>query len=232
MDEEEFRKNYPFADTIVWCLKCRRKCGVYTSYRRGPAWEDPSPVPCDPYDDEPSFKCCRCGNRDQRRFMVIYVCYADSLEIKMISGYSDFCEKYRQSTLEELSQAGIVTEGWLTRYVPDFNSLTEKRRIFEDRLDDRVIEMAKVIVSDELVGSCPGYITAPGGCRLYYNWEAGKKLLLARAKGLPVVKTDITGLYEEIGKSDTFAKLPPLRECVPMIDREWAAGQMQAEKPE
>ena len=233
MDEEAvdaFMKNYPFEDIVVWCLKCRRKCLVSTSFHRPPDREDPCPIPCDPYAEEPFFKCCWCHNRNQRKFRVDYVGYADKIGINMIPYYSDFCDKYRHCTREEMSEAGILEEDWLIRYVPDYNSLIEKRSIFEDRLDDRIIEMAKVVVSDELVGFNPGYITSPGGCRLYYKREAGKKRLLARAKGLPVVRVDITDLYEEIGKSETFAKLPPLRECVPVIDRAWAAGQMKVKE--
>ncbi len=230
MDEEAvdaFMKNYPFTDVIVWCLKCRRKCLVSTSFRRPPDREDPSPIPCDPYAEEPFFKCWRCRNRDQRKFRVDYVGYADKIGINMIPGYLSLREKVGRSTAKEMTDAGLLVKDWLIRYVPDYNSLIEKRSIFEDCLDDRIIEMAKVVVSDELVSLYPGYIASPGGCRLYYKREAGKKRLLARAKGLPVVRVDITDLYEDIGKSETFANLPLLRECVPVIDRAWAAGQMK-----
>ena len=216
--DKEYWKNYPFVDVTVFCLKCGGWV-IYTQYRTPPASKGPDHDKTVVGD---SVFRCSCGNRDPRQFMVICERYADGLDISTVRNYSSCREKIRREMKD------VVGHGYLIRHVPDVNSLEEKIRIFDDGLDDRIIELIKALVSDGLVRSYPAYVYAPGGCRLYYRGRKDRKELVVCADGLPDMILDIAALYDEVGASETAAQLPPLRDCDTVIDMEWAAGQLNA----
>ncbi len=168
------------------------------------------------------YECPHCGSAGPLEYSTIYDSVEDKIAIIVKQDMSSGDDSMAKGLMETLS-----ADDYLVRMVPDTNSLREKIHIFDDGLDDRVIELVKVMILIYMAGAKPEYLSAPGGCRLYYMGEEGVKKLLVYADGQPEGSVDITKPYEETESLDYVKGLPPLRKSGPVIDRAWAAERMR-----
>ncbi len=168
------------------------------------------------------YECPACGCKAPVEYGFLYHQMDDKIMIHVDKTMSSFEDRRVEDLMGMLSGSD-----YLIRVVPDTNSLREKIHIFDDGLDDRVIELVKVMILIYMAGAQPEYLSAPGGCSLYYIGEDGVKKLLVYADGQPEGSIDITKPYEETQLLDYVKGLPPLRKSGPVIDRAWAAERMR-----
>ncbi len=168
------------------------------------------------------YECPDCGCKAPVEYGFLYHQMDDKIMIHVDQTMSSFEDRGVEDLMGMLSG-----NDYLIRVVPDTNSLREKIHIFDDGLDDRVIELVKVMILIYMAGAQPEYLSAPGGCRLYYMGGKGVKNMVVLAEGLKQLVMDISGPYEELCKPKVMEHLPPLRKSGPVIDRAWAAERMR-----
>ena len=114
------------------------------------------------------YECPSCGEENQ----VFYAClYHDMEHRAMVQLVSDTEESVEEAfeAYGKLMDDGIAKEigyssGYRHRLVTDINSLREKAAILRDELDDRAVELVKLIVLAQKAGK--GQI--PSGASAYY----------------------------------------------------------------
>ena len=114
------------------------------------------------------YECPSCGEKTQ----VVYACLYHDMEhgamVQLVSDTEESVEKAFE-TYGKLMDDGIAKDigfdsGYRHRIVTDINALREKASILRDELDDRAVELMKLVVLAQNAGN--GQI--PSGARAYY----------------------------------------------------------------
>ena len=120
-----------------------------------------------------------------------------------------------KKTFEPNSEFGFVMEGYRRRIVTDQNSLREKAIIFENGLDDRVVEIIKLIYFSNLRQSHPDakidvayFMVAEGEYQIHFLGESQLTAVVAAS------------LYEKVVRD--FADKIENAEDDYVIDMGWA----------
>lgn len=168
------------------------------------------------------YECPNCGEKNQ----VFYAClYHDMEHRAMVQLVSDTEESVKKAfeTYEKLMGDGIVKEinfdsGYKHRLVTDINSLREKASILRDELDDRAVELMKLIV---LAGNADNDQIPSGATAYYVCLDEGSDLVLEFV-------SDEGAVSASVGREmyDSLAELVRERELedkgLRFIDSQWA----------
>ena len=165
-----------------------------------------------------TYECPQCGRKTEVEYGLLYHQMNDKIMIQV----DETMQSFEKSGIQEMMDM-MSGDGYLIRLVPDTNTLREKIHIFDDGLDDRLMEILKAVTVLKLAKASPEHISAPGGCRMYYLGDGGQKKLLIYAEGLPEACIDITEPYEELCNTEFAKHLPSMRKSGPVVDLAWGA---------
>ena len=118
----------------------------------------------------------------------------------------------------------MMRDSYLIRIVRSQNELREKLAVFDAGLDDRIIEIFKVIVLVQLQHKNPD-IKEPS---LYFFSSDNKYYIQVISEGKPVGDIQMSEeLYKKL-LNDFEVGLPELRKAETEIDRQWAMDFLEA----
>ena len=158
------------------------------------------------------FKCENCGYESNIVYPILYNDMSNKVMIYFVT--EDEIDEIK-STFDFSSELGQAMADYRTRIVTDQNSLREKAIIFENKLDDRVVEILKLIYFSNLKQTQPdakvetAYFMVDNG--EYYIHFLGETPLTAKVR---------SSLYEQI--SSDFTNKIEEAEDEYIIDIKWA----------
>ena len=177
------------------------------------------------------FTCPECGTQTYIDYGFLY----HQMEDRIMIHYANSDEN-AEEIKEMLRERGdsedgfdsminnLIKENYLIRIVRSQNQLREKLAIFDAGLDDRLIEIFKVIVFFRLQQENPD-IKDP---MLFFFAYEGKHYIQVISEGQPVGEVQMSEeLYEKL-VNDYGSGLPELRKAEPEIDRQWAMDYLEA----
>lgn len=163
------------------------------------------------------FECRKCGHRmpvnygflyhqtDDR--MMLHYCPNDEAVEECLSIYG------RNGKMQELQ-----LDNYLTRIVRSINELREKLFIFDAGLDDRVIEVLKLLYISEFAESSPESNVDRALCGIIENKVMIE--LISKNRSVGTFEADMS-LYDQIADL-VDERCLPLREEEPIVDLNWA----------
>lgn len=168
------------------------------------------------------YECPNCGEKNQ----VFYAClYHDMEHRAMVQLVSDTEESVKKAfeTYEKLMGDGIVKEinsdsGYKHRLVTDINSLREKASILRDELDDRAVELMKLIV---LAGNADNDQIPSGATAYYVCLDEGSDLVLEFVSDEGAVSASVgREMYDSL--AELVREREPEDKGLRFIDSQWA----------
>ena len=174
------------------------------------------------------FTCPDCGEKTYVDYGTLYHQMEDRIMIHYAQSDESAEEVLR--LLNEDGPNGIFkdmrADNYLIRIARSQNELREKIEIFDAGLDDRIVELVKLLVLVKYQEANPGH----DEIALYYRKNEGKDIIEIYADGEYSALFEIPeDLYEKFMK-DYSKVLPDMRKDEPYIDREWAIEHLGAAK--
>lgn len=167
--------------------------------------------------------CPQCGDTRSMLYACLYHDEKRRALIYLIPGY-DRSDPRQAEVLAGLSQLDCAMSGYAMRIVTTPAQLSEKARILEAGLDDRVIELCKCAAYMQLTDEQPDFELAASW---FEHTEDGDTVTLADAKGCGsvVLTSGEDGLYDAVKAeyADTLAAMPSGFEVVDIL---WASSMM------
>lgn len=146
--------------------------------------------------------CPSCG----QKIDVVYPCLYHEMENKVMIYYApgakamkDAAEAFDQGSEEAAKERGFdpAQKGYRNRVVGSLYDLQEKIAVFDAGLDDRIVEICKVIVGSELQESRPDAVFDD---LLYYRGQDGDDRLALMKEGNSFASIAIPReVYDEVG---------------------------------
>lgn len=159
-------------------------------------------------------ECSGCGQRFNVHYNMLYHDMAHHAMVYHADAESAADARNALTGMKHAS--GTAMSGYRMRVVSDADELQEKAVIFENGLDDRVIEIIKLMFRTEAARKFPDY--APDG--VYFTAEDGKYGMEFTGDE-PLYAEMPEGMYEEI--RDCYAgRLAAAGDELCTIDAEWA----------
>ena len=166
-----------------------------------------------------AWKCPSCGYSARLTYPILYNDMKNRFMVYFIPRVERFqlCDR-------ELEEAYSSLRGISKRVVPNFNAFKEKIFIFESRLDDMAIELAKVAISQTVSKKLDGAKVEDGYLSLFdresntmgFTYFTGEE----RTPYVQTARLEIYGKSKEI--VDQFAIKDKKLKGFIKIDREWA----------
>ena len=172
-------------------------------------------------------QCPSCG----QKIDVVYPCLYHEMENRIMIYYAPG-EKAMQDALAAFDEGADLTDkdrgsdpakkGYKNRVVGSLYDLQEKIAIFEAGLDDRVVEICKVLIGSELQDSQPEAVFDD---LLFYQDENGEGRLALMREGNAFASISLPGdIYTEAGKR--FKTLIDRYGDEKVIDMEWVMNSV------
>lgn len=171
--------------------------------------------------------CPYCGEQLFVDYSVLYhdmekralIQYSDTEEYEK-TAYELFYGEHRIEAVENLFKAGY----WI-RFVHSQKGLSEKITILDAGLDDRVVELYKILLVHKFFKDHPEFARA----KAFYVRKDGQGYIQINPQdGRPVVSKIVPELYSEIVKIFE-PKLPAAWKEGPYIDQQWALDFLKKE---
>ena len=163
------------------------------------------------------FRCPTCGESSNVNYGFLYHQMEDQIMVWYVMSEEDEREAMKALEVQKASLFGNFMGNYLNRIVRSRNDFREKLYIFDAGLDDRIIEIAKLI----LLSTDPGRFSKREVEAFYYREgsDQGVQIFIdGKYEGLFNLPQE---LYDTI--RDSYKdKLPDLRKDGPVIDRDWA----------
>ncbi len=170
------------------------------------------------------FVCPSCGEKAYVDYGFLYHQMEDRIMIHYANSDKNAEEIYKMLTEDDPTGmlVNMRKEGYLIRTVRTQNELLEKIAIFDECLDDRIVEIFKIYILATVQKDHPD-------CRdfeILYFRDENKNCVQIIADGKPLGVAELPEkLYKEL--SQEYAdKIPELRKAEPNIDRQWALEAM------
>lgn len=162
-----------------------------------------------------SFECSKCGYKSNVDYSTLY----HDMTNKAMVYYVD--EESVKQTIETMVDAenkmGFAMPGYRKRIVTDQNALREKAIIFEHGLDDRVIEIIKLIYLANASKQFP-----EADIKEVYFLVSDGEYILEFVGNSPLSAEIPTGMYDSI-KTDFAERLETAGNEEPIINIGWAS---------
>ena len=164
-------------------------------------------------------ECKNCGNRSYLNYAILYHDMTHRAMVYYVDESS--VEQTKETMIASEKAMGIEMPGYRKRIVTDQNTLREKAIIFEHGLDDRVLELIKLVLQESTGKQFPNANIAA----VYFLVENGKFIL--EFIGDEPLRADIPASAYDGIKNKFADRLTAAgdEECI--IDRRWAAGFLQ-----
>ena len=169
------------------------------------------------------FECPSCGEKTYVDYGLLY----HQMEDRIMIDYAvsdESAEEFIRSLNEE-DPTGLLADikkGYLNRIVRSQNELIEKIAIFDEGLDDRIIEVFKIYVLYKFHNENPNC----EDIEILYFRDQNKNCVQVIADGKNQAVAEISAeFYEELCQ-EYKDKIPDIRDDGPYIDRNWALQLM------
>lgn len=167
------------------------------------------------------FTCPHCGRKSHVDYGFLYHQMEDNIMIHYATSDEN------AETISEFMSANnapdmlkeVLESGYLNRIVRSQNALLEKLAIFDAGLDDRIIEIFKIIV---LLKFLDGQSEQYEEIELFYFNDNGEHFIQIIADGKPKGAAPLSMEIYEGFREEFSSRLPEMREDGPFIDRQWA----------
>lgn len=162
------------------------------------------------------FECPECGEKNSINYGFLYHQMEDSMMIHYANSeenVQEILELYNNTDNEMMKM--MLDEGYLIRVVRSRESLLEKLAIFDAGLDDRIIEIIKLLylVQFEEKENLDG---------VYFVKVGDEKVIEFVSNGRVLAHANFDeGIYSDI-KKDFIDKIPPINKGDIIIDSSWA----------
>ena len=170
------------------------------------------------------FECSKCGEKHYFDYGFLYHQMEDRILIQYVQSDEEEKEAFQMLTGDDSSgvMKAFRKDKYLIRIVRSQNELREKLAIFDAGLDDRIVELYKILVLASIHRQNPDFKTI----LLYYLKDQGENCIQVFAddeyRGTLLISEELFGRL----KDDYESKLPDLREEEPIINRQWAIKMM------
>ncbi len=170
------------------------------------------------------FECPSCGEKTYMDYGFLYHQMEDRIMIHYASTDENADEIYEM--LNGNDPTGMITDmrknNYLIRIVRSQNELREKIAIFDEGLDDRIIEIFKIYILATFQEDHPD-------CKqietLYFR-DGEKNLIQILADGESYGVSEIPDKFYKELCEEYRGKIPDIRKDGPYIDRQWALETM------
>ena len=177
------------------------------------------------------FTCPNCGTKKYVDYGFLYHQMEDHIMIHYVNSDENEEEIYNLITMQNMPgnlqkmMGDLQDHDYLIRIVRSQAHLIEKLAIFDAGLDDRIVELLKLIVFGSFLQGHPDSDIP----EVYFFSNDGKNMIGIEVNGEPNGIVEVTTeLYENLEK-DFAPKLTDIREDVPIIDLNWAMKTMREE---
>lgn len=162
------------------------------------------------------FECPECGEKNSINYGFLYHQMEDSMMIHYANSeenVQELLELYNNTDNEMMKM--MLDEGYLIRVVRSREALLEKLAIFDAGLDDRIIEIIKLLylVQFEEKENLDG---------VYFVKAGNEKVIEFVSDGRVLAHANFDeGIYSDI-KKEFIDKMPPINKGDIIIDSSWA----------
>ena len=166
------------------------------------------------------FECPHCRNVSYVDYSTLYHQMEDNLMIYYVQNPEDVsrtCDLFSGDI--KFGSVDLQKEGYRLRVVRSLNELLEKLRIFDTGLDDRVIELLKVMILSMAMRNYPG---AKSIQEAFFQ-EEGENFIGIWVDKEFLGKAPITSKAYEETALEFKAELQGTQTDTPLIDKHWAA---------
>lgn len=163
------------------------------------------------------YECRKCGHRIPVNYGFLY----HQVEDRMMLHYCPDDDAVKECLLiygKNGKMREMQLEGYLSRIVRSINELREKLFIFDAGLDDRAIEVIKLLYMSEFDSTNPDAAVDRALCGIIENKLMVE--LISRNRSIGTFEADMS-LYDQIADL-VDERCPPLRSDEPLIDLTWA----------
>lgn len=169
-----------------------------------------------------TFTCPHCGAKRKIHYDTIYQEMAKGWYFHLVTSEESYVQALNVYADRD-AHSGTVLESEIVRIVLSHNQLAETIRIFDEGLDDRVVEIIKAYYLGELQTQMPELAVAE--VLFYVNEEGQYEIAFLCQDGNHVTvnfsKEMYDGIYQEIG-----VKLPPINQEIE-VDMEIAMEYLE-----
>ncbi len=170
------------------------------------------------------FECPSCGAKTYVDYGFLYHQMEDQIMIHYANSDENAEEIYKMLTDED--PAGMLQDlrknNYLIRIVRTQNELREKIAIFDEGLDDRIVEIFKIYILASYQKDNPGC----GSIEILYFRDNDKNYVQIFADDKPQGVAQLPdSFYEELCQ-EYAGKISDIRKDEPYIDRQWALQAM------
>lgn len=168
-----------------------------------------------------TFTCPKCGHAVQVSYFMLYYDMKKHLLLNLLGGMQDGGSPAAAFFAEHSAELGQLN--YIQRLVTEQNALREKAMLFEYGLDDRIVELIKVMYLQKIAEEHPE-IKVEGA--YYFRGGQGENCLLFQGGGrtLATISIDQNDLYRQVCAAYA-PQLPALAEDkTQVIDGSWAVN--------
>lgn len=213
----------------ITCLKCKKK-SRFDFYGSINTDLDPTLKQRVKNLDLFKFTCPHCGSEQFVAYSFLYHDMASKLMIYCCQNAEEvdkvrslYAEDFTTATDEHGEECAIDTTGYRRRIVIGIDALLEKIRIFENNLDDRVIEIYKILLYGQMQ---PQLAALPGGDNIdgvFLDDGLDKSLsLVFIADGQAIGSIPFAQEVYDIIRQQYAPALEKHAKAEPVIDQDWA----------
>lgn len=173
------------------------------------------------------FKCPQCGGKAYVDFETLYHQMEDRIMVFYVDeDEADNTCKLFTNHMEDQSPNNLKMQGYLMRVVISQNDLLEKLAIFDAGLDDRIIEIAKLLVLATVKHNFPDM----EGNTAFFNREGDMNEIIVTSNSGRQCSSELKDSIYECLVQDYGERLGEIRGSYPIINRSWAEGFLELEK--
>lgn len=169
------------------------------------------------------FTCEECGNSAPLAYPCLYHDMENKLMIYLIPHFTEKDMQMLDGSAADQSRA----DGYTLRMVGTANELAEKVVIFQNGRDDRVIELCKLYIHQQLGRQRPDFIAQD----IFYNKGKEELILLFNSQGKGLNAPLPQELYQitEASFASQLAAQEPEEQLV--VDYSWAMDMLESVQP-
>ncbi len=174
------------------------------------------------------FQCPQCNAIANIDYGFLYHQMEDQIIIQYVQDEEAFNKAYEVFTGEsEISRefnTETIFDGYLKRIVVTQNQLREKLAIFDAGLDDRIIEMVKLVYISEMEQNHSELSVDEA---LMFTNDEGKHIIefMFEGQGVAAVELD-SEIYASV-EARMKSRIPDIKEDDIVIDMDWAVNKLQ-----
>lgn len=164
------------------------------------------------------FKCDKCGHESNLQYSILYHDMKNNAMVYFV--HPDAVEETIRELIDMENKLPVKMDGYRKRVVCDQNTLREKAIIFDNGLDDRVVEIIKLMYWANAQKQCPN-----NNINAIYFMIIDGKMSLQFFADQPMSADIPDGLYEKIS-IDFQHKIQEVEDSF-VIDLDWAKNTLR-----